>query len=65
MRKFPGINCVLCALFDPQEQLDRVAMVAQVAYATNVSAHGITVLGLATEGNKLMCEERGAMAESW
>ena len=57
-RRFPGIHCVLYALFDAEERLDRAAMAAQVAYVAGAGANGITVLGLATEGNKLSFEER-------
>ena len=57
-RRFPGIHCVLYALFDAEERLDRTAMAAQVAYVAGAGADGITVLGLATEGNKLSFDER-------
>ncbi len=55
---FPGIHCVLYALFDADERLDRAAMAAQVAYAVAAGAHGMTVLGLATEVAKLTFAER-------
>ena len=55
---FPGIHCVLYALFDPDERVDRAAMAAQVAYARGQGADGITVLGLATEVAKLSFAER-------
>ncbi len=55
---FPGIHCVLYALFDADERLDRAAMAAQVAYVRSQGADGITVLGLATEVAKLTFEER-------
>jgi 2-keto-3-deoxy-L-arabinonate dehydratase len=57
-RTFPGIHCVLYALFDAGERLDRDAMAAQVAYVRAAAADGITVLGLATEVAKLSFEER-------
>lgn len=55
---FPGIHCVLYALFDANERLDRAAMAAQVAYVCAEGAAGITVLGLATEVAKLSFDER-------
>lgn len=55
---FPGIHCVLYALFDADERLDRAAMAAQVAYAVAAGANGMTVLGLATEVAKLTFAER-------
>ena len=58
MRHFPGIHCVLFALFDAQERLDRGAMAAQVAHVRAGGAQGITVLGLATEVAKLSFAER-------
>ena len=55
---FPGIHCVLYALFDDHERLNRAAMAAQVAYVRAQGADGITVLGLATEVAKLSFAER-------
>ena len=55
---FPGIHCVLYAIFDENERLDRNAMAAQVAYVRAQGADGITVLGLATEVAKLSFDER-------
>ena len=57
-RTFPGIHCVLYALFDTDERLDRAAMAAQVDYVRTQEADGITVLGLATEVGKLTFDER-------
>lgn len=57
-RIFPGIHCVLYALFDEAERLDRAAMAAQVDYVRSQGADGITVLGLATEVGKLAFDER-------
>ena len=57
-RVFPGIHCVLYAMFDDNERLDRTAMAAQVAYVRAQGADGITVLGLATEVAKLTFDER-------
>ena len=58
---FPGVHCVLYAMFDETERLDRAAMAAQVAYVRAQGADGITVLGLATEVAKLSFEERADM----
>ena len=55
---FPGIHCVLYAMFDANERLDRAAMALQVAYLRAAGADGITVLGLATEVGKLSFDER-------
>ena len=55
---FPGIHCVLFALFDADQRLDRSAMAAQVAQVRAAGADGITVLGLATEVAKLNSQER-------
>ena len=55
---FPGIHCVLFALFNASGQLDRSAMAAQVAYIRAAGVQGITVLGLATEVSKLTFDER-------
>jgi len=55
---FGGVHCVLFALFDANERLDRAAMKAQVDYIRTVGADGITVLGLATEVGKLTFAER-------
>jgi 2-keto-3-deoxy-L-arabinonate dehydratase len=60
-RTFPGIHCVLYALFDAAERLDPAAMAAQVAYVRAQGADGITVLGLATEVAKLTFEERSSI----
>jgi 2-keto-3-deoxy-L-arabinonate dehydratase len=57
-RTFPGIHCVLYALFDAGERLDRAAMAAQMDYVRTQGADGITVLGLATEVGKLTFDER-------
>jgi 2-keto-3-deoxy-L-arabinonate dehydratase len=58
---FPGIHCVLYALFDASERLDLAAMAAQVDYVRAQGANGITVLGLATEVAKLTFDERTAI----
>lgn len=53
MTGFAGVQCVLFALFDPSEHLDRAAMRLQVDDVRKSGADGITVLGLATEAGKL------------
>jgi 4-hydroxy-tetrahydrodipicolinate synthase len=53
-----GVHCVLFALWDTQEQLDRGAMRAQVEWARRKGAQGIVVLGLATEVGKLSLSEK-------
>ncbi len=58
MKVFTGIHCVLFALFDASERLDRTAMAAQADYVRQAGADGVTVLGLATEVGKLTFAER-------
>lgn len=58
MRRFAGIHCVLYALFDAQERLDRGLMREQVDQVIAAGVDGITVLGLATEVLKLTGQER-------
>lgn len=58
MRRFPGIHCVLYALFDTEERLSRDLMRAQVDRVIGTGVDGITVLGLATEVLKLSGDER-------
>jgi 4-hydroxy-tetrahydrodipicolinate synthase len=57
-QRVTGVHCVLFALFDREERLDRGAMRAQVAYAREAGADGIVVLGLATEVGKLSLAEK-------
>jgi len=63
MRRFPGIHCVLYALFDQSERLDRDAMALQVENVIAAGVDGVTVLGLATEVAKLTGEERRAVID--
>lgn len=58
MRRFPGIHCVLYALFDAEERLDRALMRAQLEAVLAAGVDGVTVLGLATEVLKLTADER-------
>lgn len=62
-RRFPGIHCVLYALFDAEERLDRAAMAEQVERVIAAGVDGVTVLGLATEVAKLAPEERRAVID--
>lgn len=61
MTKFGGVHCVLYALFDKNGALDRAAMRTQVEWVLRAGADGITVLGLATEVQKLSVEEQRAI----
>lgn len=53
-----GVHCVLFALFDGAERLDRGAMRAQAEWVRRSGAEGIVVLGLATEVGKLSLAEK-------
>lgn len=55
---FHGIHAILYALFDANEQLDRVAMRRQVQVCLASGVHGMAALGLATEVSKLSELER-------
>jgi len=63
MRPFAGVHCVLFALFDANERLDRAAMKAQLGYVQTAGPDGITILGLATEVGKLTFAERCQLIE--
>ncbi|MBI1397458.1 MAG: dihydrodipicolinate synthase family protein [Betaproteobacteria bacterium] len=54
---------MLYAFFDRDGRLDRALMRRQVEAAVAGGAHGLAVLGLATEVNKLSPEERVAVVE--
>ncbi len=56
--RFSGIYPVLYAFFRENGTLDDAAMEAQVEHCLDAGAHGITVLGLVTEVNKLTTAER-------
>lgn len=58
MTRLGGVHCVLFALFDAAERLDRGAMRAQAAYAIEAGADGLVILGLATEVGKLALAEK-------
>ncbi|NAZ35327.1 dihydrodipicolinate synthase family protein [Rubellimicrobium sp. CFH 75288] len=53
-----GIGCVLFALWDEAERLDRGAMARQAQWAAAAGADFLVILGLATEVGKLSLEER-------
>jgi 4-hydroxy-tetrahydrodipicolinate synthase len=55
---FRGIYPMLYACFDRNDRLDRELTRAQVRAAVTGGAHGVAVLGLATEVNKLSADER-------
>jgi 4-hydroxy-tetrahydrodipicolinate synthase len=61
--RFPGVHCVLYALFDAAERIDQGAMDAQVDHVLETGCDGITVLGLATEAHKLTLAEKTAIVE--
>lgn len=63
MRKYGGIYAVLYALFEANGALDRAAMKAQVQLMLETGVDGITVLGLATEVQKLSPEEQRNIIE--
>ena len=58
MRRHSGVHAVLYALFDRSGRLDRGAMASQVERMRAIGVHGITVLGLATEVQKLSLAEQ-------
>ena len=60
---FRGIYPMLYACFGREGKLERELMRAQVRAAVSGGAHGVAVLGLATEVNKLSAEERRALVE--
>ena len=57
-KRFSGVHAVLYALFDRSGQLDRGAMRSQVEALTGFGVDGITILGLATEVQKLSVVEQ-------
>ncbi|MFO1349449.1 MAG: dihydrodipicolinate synthase family protein [Gammaproteobacteria bacterium] len=60
---FHGVYPILYAFFDARGQLDRAAMRRQVDGCLANGAHGIAVLGLATEVSKLSEAERHRVME--
>ena len=61
--KFHGVYPILYSFFDEHGALDRAAMVRQVEACIANGAHGIAVMGLATEVGKLDVNERRAVIE--
>lgn len=61
--KFHGVYPILYSFFDEQGSLDRAAMRRQVNACIANGAHGIAVMGLATEVGKLDVNERRAVIE--
>jgi len=61
--RFHGIYPILYAFFDASGRPRRAPIVAQVEAAIRHGAHGVAVLGLATETNKLDAAERRAIME--
>ena len=60
---FQGVYPILYAFFDDAGKLDRQAMRAQVNGCIAACAHGIAVMGLATEVGKLDVRERRQILE--
>ena len=61
--KFRGIYPILYAFFDQQGKLDREAMRLQIKACLDAGAHGLAMLGLATEVAKLEESERLQIVE--
>ena len=61
--KFRGIYPILYAFFDRQGKLDREAMGLQIRACLDAGAHGLAMLGLATEVAKLEESERLQIVE--
>ncbi len=57
-RPFRGIYPMLYAFFDREGRLDRAALRAQIEHCLQSGVHGVAVLGLATEVDKLSGDER-------
>jgi len=53
-----GIHCVLYAMFERNERIDDGLMRAQLEAVLAARVDGVTILGLATEANKLSAAER-------
>ena len=62
-RRFSGIYPILYAFFDKCGRIDADAMRRQVEHCIAQGAHGIAVLGLVTEVNKLDVNERRGIVD--
>lgn len=60
---FAGVYPILYAFFDSSGRLDAGAMRRQVEACLAAGAHGIAILGLVTEVNRLETSERRALVE--
>jgi len=60
---FAGIYPMMYSFFGPDGGLDRAALVRQVEAAIAMGVHGVAVLGLASEVNKLSLDERRTMLD--
>jgi 2-keto-3-deoxy-L-arabinonate dehydratase len=60
---FFGIYPMLYALFDRADRLDPKALARQVDGCLKAGAHGLAILGIASEMNKLSTAERSAFLE--
>ena len=63
IKRFGGIYPILYAFYDERGGIDAAAMRLQVERCIAAGAHGIAVLGLVTEVNKLDVEERRAIVD--
>ena len=62
-QRYSGIYPIMWAFFDEMGKLDEKAMRLQVSTCIETGAHGITILGLVTEMNKLSRDERQQIVE--
>jgi len=60
---FHGIYPILYAFFDASERIDRTLMQRQIEGCLRHGAHGLAVMGLATEVGKLQTQERRQLVE--
>jgi len=62
-QKFHGIYPMIYAFFGPDGRLDRAAMKRQVEACVASGVHGVAILGIVTEFNKLDVNERRQVIE--
>lgn len=60
---FSGVYPILYAFWDERDRLDEAAMRRQVEHCIAAGAHGIAILGLVTEVNRMDVNERLALVE--